>query len=266
MLATQARAHLPPMAGSGWASNPIRASANMERSHCAAGAIEVWDAYSGKSLQQFNHPFIAGAPTPSGGMLIGRMLVESEQRFEPPAELVVIETTTGQIRSHFGTRPGIFHGIRATLHEAAATPFAASPDGRLVAEVRPGEQPAGGGRSAERTIVLWDATTGTELHQFTSAADVTCLAFAPDGRTLASGGADGSILIWDVAAHIKRNPPLKPDEINHYWTTLASPDASEAFRAMARLADDPAAMMNIRTRLRPAKRSRPSSWPAGSAT
>ena len=34
---------------------------------------------------------------------------------------------------------------------------------------------------------------------------------------------------------------------------LASPDAADAFRAMARLADDPAAMMNVRGRLRPAQ-------------
>src|SRR5207245_10665635 len=29
---------------------------------------------------------------------------------------------------------------------------------------------------------------------------VNAIAFAPDGKTLASGGADGSIILWDVAA------------------------------------------------------------------
>src|SRR5438309_3129804 len=31
-------------------------------------------------------------------------------------------------------------------------------------------------------------------------AGVNAIAFAPDGKTLASGGADGSIIVWDVAA------------------------------------------------------------------
>src|SRR5437660_9828828 len=31
-------------------------------------------------------------------------------------------------------------------------------------------------------------------------AGVNAIAFAPDGKTLASGGADGSLILWDVAA------------------------------------------------------------------
>jgi hypothetical protein len=78
------------------------------------------------------------------------------------------------------------------------------------------------------------------------------VAFAPDGRTLASGGADGSILIWDVAAHLPQPVALTAAEVDRCWATLASADAVDAFRAMTKLAGDPAALAKVRGRVKPA--------------
>jgi hypothetical protein len=164
---------------------------------------------------------------------------------QTPAEIVVLETASGQERARFGRQPAIFVGIRATLRESAATPFTPSADGRLVAEVRLGPRPGGD------NIVVWDAASGTELHQFANPTAVTALAFAPDGRTLASGGVDGTILIWDVAAHLRPTAALAANEFEQCWSALAGADATEAFRAMTKLAGDPAALAKVRGRLKP---------------
>jgi hypothetical protein len=65
---------------------------------------------------------------------------------------------------------------------------ALSPDARIVA----------GTTSHDGTIVLWDAVSGKELRRLQAAQGMGHhLAFAADGKTLASAGGDG-IRLWDV--------------------------------------------------------------------
>jgi WD40 repeat protein len=71
-----------------------------------------------------------------------------------------------------------------------------SPDGRTLAtgsaaavteeEKAPGQ------------LRLWDTATGKELAMLTGHTDtLRCLAWSPEGKTLASGSADGGIKLWD---------------------------------------------------------------------
>jgi hypothetical protein len=110
--------------------------------------------------------------------------------------------------------------------------LALSPDGRLLAT-----------RSPTETVVrLWDATTGKQLRQFTSGHGPTgtdarrnYLVFAPDGKTLASGNADSTILIWDVSPWLSspvRPAVSKPDEVKALWAALASPDPARAYQTL----------------------------------
>src|SRR5262249_13155040 len=73
--------------------------------------------------------------------------------------------------------------------------------------------------------------------------EAATLAFAPDGRSVATGHHDGSILVWPVP------PPtaakVTPADRDAAWVELAAADASAARRALHRLARDPDAAMAL---------------------
>jgi hypothetical protein len=80
---------------------------------------------------------------------------------------------------------------------------------------------------------------------------VRALAFAPDGRTLATGHLDSTVLLWGLVPPAR---PLAAADLPRLWDDLAGPDAARAYAASWRLADAPGqALPLLRKHLRAAK-------------
>ena len=99
------------------------------------------------------------------------------------------EQASNQVLSDNGNymQLGLPKEAKARFGKGAATEIQYSPDGTRFA--------------VASTIGIWlyDAKTGQEIDLLTGHTDfVSCIAFSPDGRTLASGSADSTICLWDV--------------------------------------------------------------------
>jgi hypothetical protein len=115
-----------------------------------------------------------------------------------------------------------------------------SRDGRLLAF-------ATSGRGHAVRVFEW--ASRAERHAFPVASPVSALAFSPDGRRLASGHDDTTILVWGLTG------PAQPATLARLGRRLRSGDAALAGRAIAELASRPADALKLTRDLRPAPRA-----------
>jgi WD40 repeat protein len=104
--------------------------------------------------------------------------------------------------------------------------MAVSADSRLVAV------------ACETRIHVWETSTWEKIAEFEGhRRHVAALAFSPDGTTLASGGADGAILYWDLTGHRKGTKlvgeALKPAALQALWQQLAEKGGRAALWTLA---------------------------------
>jgi hypothetical protein len=102
-------------------------------------------------------------------------------------------------------------------------------------------------------IQLFEAATGQEIRRLSGPQGaVPCLAFAPDSRTLASGGGDTTILVWDLIGVAKRTVrSQRAADLDRFWSDLCG-DAASAYAAIWALARNPEqSVPYLKNKLRP---------------
>jgi hypothetical protein len=114
--------------------------------------------------------------------------------------------------------------------------LAFSPDSRQIAVGRNGPEAA---------VRVHDVVAGPEGRVFEGnqgratfeghLGDVTAVAFSPDGKTIASGGTDTSVLLWKTPS---AGPGPKAMTAADAWESLDSLDADVAYRCMEQLLAD----------------------------
>src|SRR5262249_46041524 len=106
--------------------------------------------------------------------------------------------------------------------------LAVSPDGKVLAAVEQKESPPNtvGGEQPLPSILLRHTAGGKVLrrlsvpvrkHPYGGTNSFRCVAFSPDGKTLAGGGIDVGVHVWDVKTGAER-ASFAPDK---HQTTLA---------------------------------------------
>ncbi|HEY7156941.1 MAG TPA: hypothetical protein VH575_23435, partial [Gemmataceae bacterium] len=130
--------------------------------------------------------------------------------------LCIREVASGQDRIQFAQTGGL-------------DPLTFSPDGRFLA----GYDHGGNTR-------IYSTLTGKLVTKYpANHSNVTAVAFSPDSRLLATGGYDGTILLWKIPESDELPAMPSKEEAAAFWRALAARDAHRANRALAGLAAAP---------------------------
>jgi WD40 repeat protein len=201
--------------------------------------IRLWELGTGKELHRWAHPQTA----------------ENRLIFSPDGQFLASSDSDKTTRIWSV-------GTGKELPRLPYGPFclAFSPSGRILAGggMKFVDLPDGGtGRVG--TIRLLEVASGQEIRSIDNdQQSVGCLAFDSDGRTLASGGMNSTILLWDLTGgKTQPSSPLDAKELDRLWAELGD-KAPIAYQSIWKLVATPGQAVRIlKARLQPVKPADP---------
>ena len=207
----------------------MRFSDDSKRLTCysAANTLSLWDVNTGQQL--FSKSFGAREAIDGG-------VFSHDQRCLAvgcdDGTATIYELATGQARRTYGKKPPQKKPDPNQDDPGLRPNEALSPDDSILVH---------GG--TDGLVHLWDVVTGKEVAAFKGhVGAINAVAFAPNGKTLASASADTTTLLWDVSKltlPVRAVKELSADEEKMRWQALAEADAEKAFTAIIDLAASP---------------------------
>jgi WD40 repeat protein len=224
--------------------------------------IDLYDVASGKLVRSLGPRFRGEATehrsvlgfqfSPDEKIVLGEVHALNQDEGTERVSVMLWDVGRGEAIHEILLWPEVYVFWRQQLNEPQIHTLALSPDRRLLALTEPGS----------KTILIVETASGSRRGELTGhEGPITNLAFSHDGRQLASGSRDTTVLIWDL------NRPLQParfkdrlrdEELTAHWQTLAQTDAKKADTAIWGLIYAPRdSLRYLKKLLRPATRPDP---------